>query len=99
LRRGADQSFAELSAASARPDEEPRDYRQLGRRAPRRRAQRHVLDAEHLHRGAASTGPHRGEQCPDRWRFSPAGRDQVVLGGAAGLAITYLVGDLFGVGV
>lgn len=27
------------------------------------------------------------------------GRDQVVLGGAAGLAITYLVGDLFGVGV
>lgn len=59
LRRGADQSFAELSAASARPDEEPRDYRQLGRRAPRRRAQRYVLDAEHLHRGAANTGPHR----------------------------------------
>lgn len=40
-----------------------------------------------------------GQQCPDRWRFSPTGRDQVVLGGAAGLAITYLVGNLFGVGV
>ncbi len=45
LSRGADQRFAEVSAASAWPDEEPRDHRQLDRRASRGLDQLCIIDA------------------------------------------------------
>jgi hypothetical protein len=60
--RGGEQRFAELTATSGRPDEQPRDHHQVVRRSPRRRYQLRLIDAGDdrdvsCHRAADLTNP------------------------------------------
>jgi len=75
LSRCADQSFADLPAASARPDKQPSDHRQLGRRPSRYRNQLCIIDAGDERNvpghDAVLLGDPRAEQA---WRIEPAHR-------------------------